>query len=803
MPGPIAGVKNAPVERCPSSRLGRRDVAAAGLLLAFALLFYYPLVFLGRGLVDFDAFVYFMPQRAYLAQALWDLRLPQWNPFLFMGAPFLANPQTAVFYPPSWLFMLGPAQAVYTVQLVLHAFLAALFTFLLARVAFGCTPGAAAVGGLAFGFGGFMVGQVGHLNQLSAAPWLPAVLLCYDQAVRRGSPAFAALGGLALAAQLFAGHPQETYMTALALVLLGVVRAPWRNPRRLAWAALAGVLVAVLGALAAAVQLLPTLELAALSIRGGGVSWDDARAGSLPSYLLPRALLPPLWLPIASTEYLGYVGVAPLVLGFLALVVVRSRFVWFGLSLCFMGLFLAPGENNGNYYLLYANLPGFDSFRVPARWLFVWGFGAAVLAALGADWIARGARVWLRRPDLWPRAALVALVLAAGLAWQRDSGEPLPQRRIVAFWLALAGVTLSTGFLALVGRRWLASAVLVVVAAAELWAVAGFSPARQAPPAGPLAATAAPAAWLKEQADPSRRLLSVARSSYIPRDEGALRTTMSGLPEHVQQSLLVARKWQETLIPNLPLPLGIRSVDGYDGGVLPLRAFVRLASVAIPPDQVRADGALYSRLDGALPPRVLDLFGAQYVLANRDQPGPNDATSLALGELRLDVRRADVPLSLLVFAARIVDDDQALGAMRQDSFDVSGEVLLADSPTTRWPVLSGGRAAQTVEPSAASPESWRARISVPAPAYLLQREAWYPAWRARVDGREAPVARADVLFRAVYLEPGEHDVEIFFDSAALTRGALLSLLGFALAGVLLAWPVRRVIVPVSGRRATG
>src|SRR5205814_2524575 len=112
------------------------DRSAAVGLLAASLLFYYPLVFLGRALVDYDAFVYFYPLRVYLAQALLAGRVPLWDPDLFLGVPFLANPQTAVLYPPSWLFLLGPVQVVYAAQLVLHAFLAAVFTYLLARRAF-------------------------------------------------------------------------------------------------------------------------------------------------------------------------------------------------------------------------------------------------------------------------------------------------------------------------------------------------------------------------------------------------------------------------------------------------------------------------------------------------------------------------------------------------------------------------------------------------------------------------------------------------------------------------------------------
>src|SRR5919197_2411729 len=171
-----------------SGRFGRPDAVAAGLLFLASLAFHFPLVFLGRVVVDYDAFIYFYPQRAYLAQSLAQGRVPFWNPYLFMGAPFLANPQTAVLYPLSWLFLLGPVELVYSLQLVVHTFLAALFTYLLARATLGTSPLPAAVGALAYAFGGFMVAQAGHVNQLSAAAWLPAVLLAYDQAVRRFSP---------------------------------------------------------------------------------------------------------------------------------------------------------------------------------------------------------------------------------------------------------------------------------------------------------------------------------------------------------------------------------------------------------------------------------------------------------------------------------------------------------------------------------------------------------------------------------------------------------------------------------------
>jgi uncharacterized membrane protein YfhO len=69
----------------------------------------------------------------------------------------------------------------------------------------------------------------------------------------------------------------------------------------------------------------------------------------------------------------------------------------------------------------------------------------------------------------------------------------------------------------------------------------------------------------------------------------------------------------------------------------------------------------------------------------------------------------------------------------------------------------------------------------------LQREAWYPGWRARVDSTDVPLERADSLFRGVPLSAGEHDVEIYFDSPSFKRGALLSIAGIVVIIVLLAW----------------
>jgi hypothetical protein len=761
--------------------------AALGLGAA-TLVFYFPLVFLGRALVDYDAFVYFYPQRVFLAQSLLAGHIPLWDPQLFLGAPFLANPQTAVLYAPSWLFMFGPVQSVYTAQLVLHAFLAAYFTYLFVRHAFGVLPLAAAVGGLTYAFGGFAVGQVGHLNQISAAAWLPAVLLAYNRFVVTRRVAWLAVGALALTMQLLAGHPQETYMTLIVLGVFGLVTAPWGSRWLFACAA-GGAAMCVLGACLAAAQLLPTLELAPLSIRGDGVNWADAVAGSLPPYLAVRALLPPYWLTVPYTEYLGYVGVSAVTLGLLAILRGRSAPVIFGVIVSLLGIVLALGENSGFFALAFNSVPQFDTFRVPARWLLLWAFGAAVLAATGADWIGRGSEVYLRQRSLWIRAALVVLIVVVGVAWQQSNGEDFPARRTPLLFLALIAATLSIGALPHLTRPSLALALLLALSGGELWAAANASPLRQAPP--PAVGEGEMVDWFRAHGiDAQQRLLSLARPEYVPASEEAVRSELAWLPKPLVDQVLVAQKWHDTLTPNVPLQYGLNTADGYDGGVLPLLRWLHFSGLVV--QSPRPDGVLLTRLVDLPSARILDLLGVRYLVANETTAPRADLQMVDFGDLRLFVRPDPVPLSLVVFGATpAADESAALDRMAASDFDPNREVVIEAAVDSAQP----GAAPTAVTPDVVSAEDWRAHVSLTQPGYLLQREAFYPGWRARVDGLETPLVRADSVFRAVALPAGEHDVEIYFDSSSFKRGALISLAGMVVIIVLLAWrPIIRTRV---------
>ena len=111
-------------------------VIAIAALLAFAK----PLV-LGQVPTFRDHSDYFQPLRWFTADELRHGRLPLWNPYSASGERWLANPQTGVFYPPAWLFLVLPFAPAYNLFLALHVVLAGWAAYYLVRYWGGLGPG--------------------------------------------------------------------------------------------------------------------------------------------------------------------------------------------------------------------------------------------------------------------------------------------------------------------------------------------------------------------------------------------------------------------------------------------------------------------------------------------------------------------------------------------------------------------------------------------------------------------------------------------------------------------------------------
>jgi len=213
-----------------------------------------------------DAMQTFEPWLLYAADAFARTgRIPLWKDSNFCGAPLLGNAQSALFWPPNLVAMLlgAPPDSLAWIAL-LKLTVAGLGAFLLARH-LGLSLLGAFLAGAVFELGGFQVVYLAFpLSNVSVLlPWL---LLCADRcALQPTGRRVAALAAVA-ALQHLGGHPETAFHGQLAAALLVLVRAasvtgglrPALASRAL-WRPAAGF---ALGALAAAVQILPFLEYA-------------------------------------------------------------------------------------------------------------------------------------------------------------------------------------------------------------------------------------------------------------------------------------------------------------------------------------------------------------------------------------------------------------------------------------------------------------------------------------------------------------------------------------------------------------
>ena len=601
----------------PGDRLASRrqwpglglDLSIALLLALFVLALYYRLLFTNRVLASGDILLYFYPYRDYAAAALRQGQIPLWNPYIFLGVPFLANPQAAVLYPLHWpLSWLAVTKQLYW-SAALHTWILGLGGYFLLR-RWHLNSWAAAVGGLVLAGSGFYGGMIGHINQMNGAAWLPWAVLVLENGIRNtgygirnyvvGIAAYVVLFAGLVALMLLAGHTQTAYINLFGIgvwviwpLVAGLRTSTLRTsrlgllPRLLIYG-----MGTVLGVLLSAAQLLPTLELSNLGLRGGGLTYSEVSSFSLPLLRLPFTLLPTYGLldlgvvfgTAGYSEFVAYIGVIGLALAAVGAWQGRGTARTFGLLFAFLGLFLALGRFNPVYFLLYKIVPGFDLFRTPARWMMLYTLGMAVLAGVGID-------VLLNR----------------------------------------RGLELGTWRL---GKRWRIQMPIPNLIFLSLLALDLLLAARSLPHTQPTAPQAvydlrtAPAHLLTDPAhttlDPAAagRFLSLSTTGFDPGDLADLRRILrEGTPPQLDQrafdELLVALKAQEILAPNLSLLWRIPAVDGFDGGVLPLQRYLDFLTLFISPDQLVPDGRLREQIDTVPAADLLGLLNVQYVITDK------------------------------------------------------------------------------------------------------------------------------------------------------------------------------------------
>jgi hypothetical protein len=726
----------------------------------------------------------YFPLRAFAAQEWVRGWIPLWNPYLYGGQPALADIQSGALYPPHVVeaLILGWGGSLFgreigfplwalELQVIAHFSLAAVGTYLFVRhlgQQGGVSWRRARVGGfiasLVFTYGGYLTGfPVQQMTILSVSAWLPWVMWAVSVVSQRAGELTSrqrssplqlfgpiAWGALAFAMAILAGHPQTVlyifYLTLAYPVFQAV--CSWRREAKnsyiqlfhfLVFHLLLWLIIILLGASIAAIQLLPTLEFIAHSLRAD-LSYQAVSAG-LPLNELISILYPGFF--GGSPEY---VGIVTLVLIGLALILGRPRpqvFFWTGAGV--VSLTLAFGSNTFLYSLFYLMVPGFEAVRQQERAFLIYSFSAAVLAGYGAMVLAGPlSKLNRQRYALFERRLRVVAGVALGLTAFFIYGSAAATVRgdeVNLFYGVLRhhlfGLIILGGALVLLAlrpRRW-------------LWRTWGM---------GLLAL------WLAFN-------LFTVNWRFSLEQRGVSEPFMSnGVTQFLQAKLPAFHS------PNFSLSPG-RIVSGglLPGGNSAASVYNLQDLTGNTPLQLATVDAFFQQMPTW---RMWQLMNVRYVVDNHGIT--SDGLSLVFEEDELKIFEMGDPFPRAWFVSQvevISEDSQAIARLADDNFDLRRSAILADALTVPLSEVS----ASTLSITDFSPLRLKIDVETSGTHLLVLSQIYYPGWRAKIDGLPAELVRVNVIQQGVVVPAGKHTVELSFKLDSFWWGGIVSGVGIS------------------------
>ncbi len=737
--------------------------ARAVLLTAGPLILFGPMLVRGEALYWGTPMLQFIPWRELALKVASLGHIPLWNPLLGMGAPLLANYQSALLYPPNLLLGLtGPAWGG-GFLVALHLIWAAWGMALLAR-RLGVGDLAQVIAGLAFSLSGYMVARAGFLTINAAAAWLPWLILAAENLIEATARDRAwssmipstALLSLVFSMQWLAGHAQTAWYSLVLVVSWMLWRTFERRGDRSPVRVVTGLALAgAFGFALAAIQLIPTLEYLANSQRSAAVSRDFALTYSFWPWRLIGLIAPSLFGNPASGDYWGYgnfwedaiyVGVLPVVMAIAGLMrqsracrphsgLVRFLAVAGGLS-----LLLALGKNTPVFPFLFDHVPSFDLFQAPTRWTLVLVFCVALLAAVGVDEWGRPTGRGLYWSRLGTVGAGVVMLVSPLGPFILDGVQPTFVRGLA--WAG--GLLCVTGILTLVhpldrSNRW-------------VWLAGGFVLL-------------------------DLTLVGVGLNPSIDSSVFASRGDLTGAEESHRSYMTAEAEYKLKFVDAFPFS-GFHSNLTIDS----------LLDLGIPNTLILQSRSSANNFDPILPERYAVLVDGLDGLKTDHQPAILQLMGVSSFEFLDDngrLRQTNVENARRV---RVVGSARWVASGPEALANVLDPVFIPDEAV----VLEGTGSSQSADivadaeviPSA-DPNEVQIHVSTDAQAWLVLSDVWYPGWRAFVDDGKVEIYRADYLFRAVSVPGGEHTVRFEYSPSSFWVGLGLSAIAWlALIGLL-------------------
>jgi hypothetical protein len=727
------------------------------ILLALLVAASYPLVLLGLETFyyrDYGVLAY--PTTYHHRESFWRGEVPLWNPLSHCGVPFLAQWGTMVLYPLSLIYTVLPLPWSLGVFCLGHLWLGGTGMFLLASRWIGHRFGAA-LGGLAYAFGGLTLSSLMWPNWTAALGWLPWVVFCGEQAGNRGGRWLVhacVIGTL----QMLTGVPEVVLLTWFIVALLWALKAVQAPHELIRLFARGGLIIAMVSALSAA-QLLPFLDLVGLSQRQTGFSdirwsmpgwgWANLVVPLFHCFETPQGTFSQHEQAFFTSYYPGLFALALGITGCWRLKTTHQRVA---LVLLLAGLVLALGPNGYVYSWLRNLIPGVGLGRFPVKFFVLAAFALPVLAAYAAASLQSGSEG--RKKQDWIILGLCAGggLLAGGIILWFGRTHPFPFDQ----WdVTLRNFTVrAVALLAALALLWLASAsknaTLRIFASLGVLTMAWLDLRFHWPTQNPTLPSSVLANRVTELIPPPKPL--EARIFIAPWAGEQL------LHSRVQDPVQDFLGKRLAMWSNLNLLEGTPNV----GGALTLRL----------QHQEEVHKRILQMSDADRQP-LLDYLAVSHTTASNN-PVQWQIRPTALGWVTAGQR----PLFL--------EAGSALEAITRPEFNPSATLVLPAAAAAHiQPQTTGGRWDLRTERVTA--QHFRIRIDADQPTLVSLVQSDHAGWRATINGKPALIWRANHTFQAIQVTSGQSLVEIQYVDRGFQGGGISSILALGLCGLALRW----------------
>jgi hypothetical protein len=772
-------------------KLRRFYLIYGAFLIAGLVAIFWDMIISGKHMVALDLVHHGYFFRQFLRdQLLTTGSVPGWNPHLLCGLPFIAAIHGGAFYPLQWIDLLSTNLKLAEYNLILHFFLAGLFTYFTARQ-LNCGKLASALAGVTYGLSPCLVSWVapGHDGKIYVAALLPLVVLFLIRTFENRKLLDATLLGIVLGTTILTGHLQMAYYVFWAVgfyVAWRLAELIWKRRRlkELLRPALLTTLAVGLALGIGSIQLLPSYKyLITYSVRADNPQ-DEAfatafsvRSEELISHVVPEfcghnnivTREKQYWGKNSFKDNSESVGLVPLLLALMGLAVPgrKGKSVWVGLAIA--ALIYSLGCTTPVFTWLLKIIPLSYFMRAPASISFIFCFCIALLAGLGVQSIIQTS--W---KDLSTRCKRTLRLIMRGVP-------------VLLLGLALlfnvAGnscLKLYTSFLhpQISSAKWQYALNNQPYIEVGIWLAFLFSVAATLVVRRTLSSKHARHVWVLS-------LIGLVAVAHINFDRGFVQL-VDRPPQVIDSDTGRFLGDRESLDRAVPIatgsnvghwaPYGVYSTLGISS------RFLYWYSDLVGGDDCRA----------FLNPRFANLSGTRYlvhlegVTIPLDILGPVPLDTLATLDNRVILENHNCyPRAYLVGAYQKGNDAKTIGQwVREGQDDLRELVYLEEDPDlTIQPDTSGVSSAHV---RYYSPDSIAIDIHTPTNQLLVLTDNYYPDWHAFVDGQPYKIHRAYGSFRAVEVPAETSEVVFVFDSPAYNTGCAVSAVSLILSVGLLA-----------------